>query len=183
MGDVTQLLQRARDGDTGARDLLFSSIYNELQKLARQKLARKSTLTQLDAPSLVHEAYLRLQHQPELPGQNRRLFFAYAASVMRSVIVDYVRSRDALRRGGGVEIVTLVTGERQAVFKEQEVDALDSALKLLKRVDARCHQIVEMRYFAGLTIEEIADVLELSPATVKRDWHKARTFLLDTLQA
>jgi RNA polymerase sigma factor (TIGR02999 family) len=182
MGDVTQLLQRAKDGDAGARDLLFTQIYAELQKLARQKLARESTLTQLDAPSLVHEAYLRLSHQPELPGQNRRMFFAYAANVMRSVIVDYVRGRDALRRGGDVEMVTLTTGDREAVFKDQEIDALDSALQVLQKVDARCHQIVEMRYFAGMTIEEIAGVLDLSPATVKRDWHKARTFLLEALQ-
>jgi len=183
MGDVTQLLQRARDGDAGARDLLFTRVYGELQKLARQKLARESTLTQLDAPSLVHEAYLRLSHQPDLPGLNRRMFFAYAANVMRSVIVDYVRSRNALRRGGAVEIVTLLTGDQEAVFKDQEIDILDSALHALQRIDGRCHQIVEMRYFAGLTIEEIADVLELSPATVKRDWHKARTFLLEALHA
>jgi len=182
MGDVTQLLQRARDGDTSARDLLFTQIYSELQKLARQKLAKESTLTQLDAPSLVHEAYLRLSQQPDLPGQNRRMFYAYAANVMRSVIVDYVRSRNALRRGGAVEIVTLHTGDQNAVFKDQEIETLDSALQVLKKIDERCHQIVEMRYFAGLTIEEIADVLELSPATVKRDWHKARAVLLDALK-
>jgi RNA polymerase sigma factor (TIGR02999 family) len=183
MGDVTQLLERARDGDTGARDLLFTRIYAELQTLARQKLAKESTLTQLDAPSLVHEAYLRLSHQTELPGRNRRMFFAYAAHVMRSVIVDYVRNRNALRRGGAAEKIALVTGDQEAVFKDQQIDVLDSALRALQQVDARCHQIVEMRYFAGLTNEEIADFLELSPATVKRDWHKARTFLLHTLQA
>jgi RNA polymerase sigma factor (TIGR02999 family) len=183
MGDVTQLLERARGGDSGARDLLFTQIYAELQKLARHKLGRESTLTQLDAPSLVHEAYLRLSQQPELPGHNRQMFFAYAATVMRSVIVDYVRSRNALRRGGDVQMVTLTSGDQEVVFKDLQIDTLDSALSALRQVDARCHQIVEMRYFAGLTIEEIADVLELSPATVKRDWHKARIFLLDALQA
>ena len=183
MGDITQLLERARDGDTTAKDLLYARVYAELQKMARQKLAKESTLTQLDAPSLVHEAYLRLSHQPELPGHNRRMFYAYAASVMRSVIVDYVRSRDALRRGGEAEMVTLTTGDQEAVFQDPQIESLDSALQSLQQIDARCHQIVEMRYFAGLSMEEIAEVLELSPATVRRDWHKARYFLHQAMQA
>ena len=132
MEDVTQLLQQARDGDTAARDRLFASTYPELRKLARIKLAQESPLTQLDAASLVNEAYLRLSRQAELPGQNRRMFFAYAASVMRSVIVDYVRSRNALRRGGAVEMVTLTgSGELEPALQGPDIEVLDSALNAL----------------------------------------------------
>lgn len=182
MGDITQLLDGARGGDAGALDALFSRVYSELHTLARQKLFRESTLTQLDAPSLVNEAYLRLIHQPEIPGANRRIFFAYAARVMRSVIVDYVRERQAQKRGGGVEELTLTTGEAEAVFDGAHIEPLDSALRALERIDERCHRIVEMRYFAGLSFEEIAESLELSVKTVKRDWQKARAFLYDALK-
>lgn len=181
MGDITRLLESAQTGDARARNELFENVYAELQRLARSRLARESTLTSLDAASLVHEAYLRLIRGPALPGRNRRMFFAYASGVMRSVIVDYVRERQAQKRGGGVRI-TLATGERQADDASPDVEALDAALVNLAQLDGRAHQIVEMKYFGGLSIEEISEVLQVAPATVKRDWQKARAFLFKALQ-
>ena len=185
MGDITRLLDQARGGDAAARDALFARVYEELNLLARQKLSRGSTLTQIDAPSLVHEAYLRLNNQAELPSDNRRMFFAYASSVMRSVIVDYVRARNAGKRGSGERPVTLTgnigSSDGQAPEAEVEVEALDSALTLLAKRDPRSHQVVEMRYFGGLSSEDIAGVLGVAPATVKRDWQKARAFLYAAL--
>jgi RNA polymerase sigma factor (TIGR02999 family) len=182
MGEITLLLDSARSGSPEARQALFSTIYAELQKLARSRLAQESTLTELDAPSLVHELYLRLDRQAQLPGRNRRMFFAYASAVMRSVIVDYVRERRALKRGSAEKPVTLVTRETDASLRDPDIEALDFALRQLERVDERAHQIVEMRYFGGLSLDEIAEALELSAVTVWRDWEKARVFLYKALQ-
>ncbi len=181
MGDITRLLDGARGGDAAARDVLFTRVYAELQQLARQKLARESTLTQIDAPSLVHEAYLRLTGQAKLPGDNRRMFFAYASSVMRSVIVDYVRARNTRKRGSGERPLTLTSRAAALGDKDPEVEALDSALTQLAKLDPRSHQVVEMRYFGGLSIDDISEVLGIAPATVKRDWQKARAFLYTAL--
>lgn len=183
MGDITLLLRDARAGDTTAREALFAHVYKELHTLARSRLARESTLTQLDAASLVHEAYLRLHSGIELPADGRRAFFAYAASVMRSVVVDYVRERRAAKRGSGAAPLTLLTCDAPSDDRDPEVEALDLALQELEQIDHRCHQIVELRYFAGLSVDEIADVLELSPATIKRDWQKARAFLFQAMQS
>ena len=181
MGEITRLLTQAHAGDTAARDALFTRVYGELRKLARQKLARESTLTQIDAPSLVHEAYLRLTGQAELPGDNRRMFFAYASSVMRSVIVDYVRNRNSQKRGGGERPLTLTSDAAAPDDPAPEVEALDCALTQLGKLDPRSLQVVEMRYFGGLSIEDISEVLGVAPATVKRDWQKARAFLYTAL--
>ena len=182
MGDVTVLLERAHQGDAQASNELFASVYGELNRLARRKLARQAAFTDLNAAGLVHEAYLCLVRQPELPGGNRRMFYAYAAGVMRSVIIDYVRKRSAQKRGWGDIRVTLTGNDPEAESPAPEVEALDAALQQLSRIDTRAHQIVEMRYFAGLSIEEIAEVLETSPATVKRDWQKARAFLYTVMR-
>src|SRR5690606_7343027 len=162
LGDVTVLLKRAQDGSVEARNELFASLYAELQRLARHKLAREAHLTNLDTSSLVHEAYLRLIRPTEVPGENRRMFFAYAAGVMRSVIVDYVRRRDASKRGGEVAHVTLTSSEPEMQGPEVNVEALDGALVQLARIDERAHQVVELRYFGGLSVEEIAEVLDVS---------------------
>jgi RNA polymerase sigma factor (TIGR02999 family) len=182
LGDVTVLLERAHRGDVQANNELFASVYGELQRLARQKLARQAAFTNLNAASLVHEAYLCMVRQPEMPGANRRMFFAYAAGVMRSVIVDYVRRRAAQKRGAHEVHVTLTSNEAELELPAPDVEALDDALKQLAEIDARAHQVVELRYFAGLALEEIAETLELSLATVKRDWQKARAFLYKALQ-
>jgi RNA polymerase sigma factor (TIGR02999 family) len=184
VGDITQLLERARNGDTYAHDELFQRVYPELQQLARHRLGQSSALTLLDASSLVHEAYLRLTRQQTLTltATSRRMFFAYASKIMRSVVIDYARERRALKRGGGEGPLTLHTGDAAIDARVPDLEALDLALQELAHVDDRAHQIVEMRYFAGLSIEEIAEALDLSPATVKRGWQKARAFLFDALQ-
>lgn len=178
MGEITQLLESVSEGDPGAREVLFKRVYAELRVLARQRLARESTLTDLDASGLVHEAYLRLTRQEELPTANRRAFFSYASTVMRSVIVDYVRQRKSAKRGSGVAAITLITRELAQDLRSTDIAALDD----LRRVCERCCRLVEMRFFGGMEFEEIADALEVSRTTVSRDWDKARLFLYQALK-
>jgi RNA polymerase sigma factor (TIGR02999 family) len=135
----------------------------------------------LDGPGLVHEVYLRLAQQESLPGSDRSAFLAYASRVMRSVIIDYVRARSAERRGGGQRMLTLNTGVADQSFDEPQLESLGDALESLERIDERAHRVVEMRYFGGLEIDEIASFLEVSPATVKRDWTKARAYLMHNM--
>jgi len=175
--EITGLLQSARAGDASARDRAISILYRELGRLARAKLGAESTLTNLDATSLVHECWIRIAQGAPGRWEDRRAFFAYAAAVMRSVIVDVARERMAQKRGGGLVEVTFTTGVAEAVFAQDEIDRLDAALGALGKVDPQLLRIVEMRYFAGLTVEDIALELGLSPATVKRKWTSARTFL------
>lgn len=182
MGEITLLLDRARRGDPAARERFFASVYAQLDQLARRKIGRPDRFTMLDAPGLVHEVYLRIAQQSDLPGSDRRSFFAYASRVMRSVVIDYVRSRSAERHGGDCDLMTLDTGIAGQSFQEPDLLALGDALEALQRIDERAHWIVEMRYFAGMEIEEIAQFLEISPATVKRDWQKARAFLLQAIR-
>lgn len=181
MSEVTLLLQRTTAGDTSAREPLYELLYPELMRLARGHIARAGTLS-LDASGLLHDAYLRLVDQHNLPDANRRVFFAYASKVMRSVLVDYVRERGALKRGGDTPNLTLSTGLADSLFAENTVPDIERALRALEKVDNRAYQMVEMRYFAGLTEADIADVLDVSLATVKRDWRKARAFLYEQLR-
>jgi RNA polymerase sigma factor (TIGR02999 family) len=183
MPSVTQLLDQARAGDARAQQELFTCLYGELEQLARSHLSRNAPMTLIDAPALIREVYLRIGHQGELPGSGRRTFLAYASRAMRSVIVDYLRARAAERRGGGERPITLNTAVENQSFTEPQLESLDDALKSLERIDERAHRVVEMRYFAGMEIEEIADFLAISPATVKRDWQKARAYLMHELGA
>ncbi|HZP13310.1 MAG TPA: ECF-type sigma factor [Nevskiaceae bacterium] len=184
MGDITQLLVDARSSKDGAREALFAKIYGELQKLARSKLAGAPPITVLDAPALVHEAYLRLlpQNGDLPPAQNRRMFYGYAAHIMRSVIVDALREKRAAKRGAGETKVTLQTRDLGSTARDPDVEALDDALHDLHKIDERCAQVVELRYFGGFTEEQIADALEVSVATIERDWQKARAFLFKALK-
>lgn len=134
-------------------------------------------MTILSPTSLVNECCLRMLGKLPEQGDGRRVFFAYAAKVMRSIIVDYVRERDALKRGGGHERVTLVTEISGEPFDAEALMSVHQAMERLRAIDPRCHDIVELRYFAGCSIAECAELLELSPATVSRDWEKARLFL------
>jgi len=177
MGEVTQLLDDARRGDRAALERFYGRVYQELEVIARSQLGRHSPMTLIDAPSLVNEVYLRISRQESLPGENRGMFLAYASSVMRSVIVDYLRGRGRARRGGGQVRITLHTNIAGRPPTEIDFEALDTVLQSLQRIDERAHRVVEMRYFAGMEIEEIARFLEVSPATVKRDWTRARLFL------
>ncbi|WP_374352115.1 ECF-type sigma factor [Chitinimonas sp.] len=178
MPDITGLLEKIESGEPGARDSLYQQVYRELTRLARSHLSRCGTIS-LNASHLVHEAYLRLSGQHGRGRfANRKLFFAYVSSVMRSVLIDYVRERQAQKRGGDVLLVTLDADAVADLISHGKIEALDDALNALGRVNARCLQLVEMRYFAGLSEAETAAVLDVSVATVQREWRKARAFLL-----
>lgn len=159
---------------------LQPQIYAELMKLARSQLVRAGTMS-LDAPSLVHEAWLRFSGQPAVANAGRSVFFAYASKVMRAVIIDYVRERKAQKRGAGEAMLTLTTGVANSAIAESGIEFLHDALEALEKIDPRSHQIIELRYFGGLTETEIADVISVSLTTVKRDWRKARAFLFDAM--
>ena len=171
--DITLMLNRAGSGDSEARDALFEAVYRELRGLARSKLARESPLTMLNPTSLVHESWMRLVGHLDTDATNRRVFFGYASKVMRSVIVDYVRERDAEKRGGGVPPVTLLTELAGETVDTTQILAVHEAMVKLKEIDQRCHDIVELRYFGGFTVDECAEHLEISAMTVatgkKRD--------------
>jgi len=182
MTQVTQLLQRMHAGDASARDALFSTAYDELRRLARARLRDGGRDTVLDTTSLVHECYLRFMGAGELRAGDRQAFFCYASQVMRSVIVSNVRERQAQRRGGDVQQLTLSTevasnlaGGEDTILKVHE------ALGELEQADARLAQVAQMRYFGGYSDEEIAEALDLSPRTVQRDWEKARAILAAAL--
>lgn len=179
MGEITEQLGRAAAGGPGAQERLFTLLYRELQRLARGHLSAAGPVT-LDPTAIVHEVWMRSRGAE--PAVSRAQFFAYASRVMRSVIVDLVRERRAHKRGGGKAAVTLETAALQALPGQPEVLQIDEALQALAKVDARCHHVVEMRYFGGLSEEEVAQALGLSVATVKRDWRRARAFLFDYLR-
>jgi len=181
MGNITILLGELRTGNPRARSELFTQVYDELTRLARIRLPGGQQ-AHLDAPSLVHEAYLKLSEQ-EMPSlRDRREFFAYSATVMRSVIVDIARRQNAQKRGSGMHHLTLSGVDAEDGDQSVDAEALHEALEQLERIDNRAFRVVEMRYFAGLSIDEIADVLDLSPMTVKRSWKSARAFLFKELR-
>jgi len=179
MGELTVLLQRAASGDKDAQAPLYRLLYPELMQLARGHLARAGTLS-LDATAVLHEAYLRLA-DAHAPSTNRRVFFAYASKVMHSVIVDYVRERNAEKRGSGERPVTL-SSVPDSLFEERSISDIEEALEALARVDERAFSVVEMRYFGGMSEDDIAGALDVSLATVGRDWRKARAFLYERLR-
>jgi RNA polymerase sigma factor (TIGR02999 family) len=180
MSEITLLLQQCQAGDASAKDRLFTLLYQDLKRLARSHLAKAGPIT-LDPSALVHDAWLRCDGGPS--AASRRQFFGYASAIMRSVIVDHVRERAAQKRGGGVAEVTLSTAAFEDLPAQAGVLDIDDALRALERVDERGHRLVEMRYFGGMTLEEIAEVMALSVPTLKRDWRRARAFLFDYLSA
>jgi RNA polymerase sigma factor (TIGR02999 family) len=175
--DITLLLKRSSRGDKNAREQLYAVVYPELMQIARMRLGAAGTVS-LDAPGLLHEACLRFVDRDDVTFANRRMFFAYASSVMRNVIIDCARARRAEKRGSGERGITLETGVAGAAFVDEDIESLNAALSALAAVDERSHRVVEMRYFGGLLEEEIADILQVSVPTVKRDWRKARAFLM-----
>ena len=183
MSELTTLLSAARQGDAQAAGQAFTLLYDDLRRLARSRLRQHRTMTLLDTTSLVHESYLRLVGQESLAVEDRHHFFAYAARVMRSVIVDFARARLAERRGGAAEHVVLDTELAQKIAApETDVLQVHEALEVLAQAEPRLAQIVEMRYFGGMTELEIAEALGLSERTVRRDWEKARLLLMAALE-
>ncbi len=184
MDDISELVERANLGEAGARDALFAAAYGELRKLARSRLRDGGRNTVMDTTALVHESYLRFVKGGQLRGADRRAFFAYASQVMRSVIIDTVRERQAERRGGSMARVTLHTGVGDALPSgESELLRVNEALDALAQAEPRLAQVVQMRYFGGYTESEVADCLELNERTVRRDWDKARLMLAAMLKA
>lgn len=182
MGEITRLIEsRAADGTVGNAEL-FHAAYGELRKLAHARMLGAGPMTLLDTTALVNETWLRLSGQSTLSVETRRQFFAYASQVMRTVIVDLVRSRDADRRGGGERAVTLDTGVGDGVVQDDEAVHVHEALESLSQVEPRLAQVVEMRYFGGLTETEIGEALGLTERTVRRDWEKARLLLAAMLR-
>jgi RNA polymerase sigma factor (TIGR02999 family) len=182
--DLTQLIHLARDGDRGAADALYDSLYGDLRRLARARLRVVGCRhTLLDTCSLVHESYLRFVRASRLHIEDRVHFMRWAAQVMRSVIVDFARRRLADRRGGGLAHVAIDADDAAADSGEEEIVAVHQALERITAVDPRMTQVVEMRYFGGLTEPEIAQALGVTERTVRRDWHKARLLLREALAA
>ncbi|MFT3664092.1 ECF-type sigma factor [Piscinibacter sp.] len=163
-------------------DVLFAQLYHELRRLARSRLAGGGRHTLLDTSALVHEAFMRMQREGLVALADREHFLAYAAKTMRSVVIDFVRRRRALRRGGDVEHITLDTRAGEMLgTRDDEILEVHEALQTLAQVDARLVSVVEMRYFAGLTDLEIAAALGVTDRTVRRDWERARLLLAQLL--
>jgi RNA polymerase sigma-70 factor, ECF subfamily len=174
--EVTGLLLAWSSGDSAALDQLIPAVYAQLRSLANRELARERGGS-LQPTSLVHEAYLRLIQQQSVTWHNRAHFFAIAARIMRRVLIDHARRRLSEKRGGDAVHVTLGDAGAVAVHRSAELIALDEALDQLAEMDARKARVVEMRYFAGMTVEETAEALGVSPVTVMRDWSTARAWL------
>jgi RNA polymerase sigma factor (TIGR02999 family) len=175
--EITQLLIAWNQGDQRARDELTPLIYDELRRLARGYLRRERINHTLQPTALVHEAFLRLIDQSQVNWQNRAHFFGAAARLMRQILINHAEARRAAKRGGEAERVSLNDVDHFAVGQEIDLIALNEALNNLERIDPQQGRIVELRYFSGLTIEEISEVIGVSPATVKREWSTARAWL------
>lgn len=178
---VTELIRRAQRGDGEAADRLFEMMYAELRRLARARLRAGGRDTLLDTSSLVHESYLRFAGAGQLQLHDRGHFMRWAGRVMRSVIVDFARRRQAARRGGGNAAVRLATDIGERSHGASEILRVHEALDEMAALDQRLASIVEMRYFGGMTESEIASAIGLNERTVRRDWEKARLFLRDAL--
>lgn len=183
MGEVTTLLQRIQANDREALNELFTTLYDDLRRLARSRLAASGHHTLLDTSSLVHEAYLRFQKLGKVELKDRQHFLAYAATTLRSIVVDFVRRRSAEQRGGDLQQVTLNTEIAQSLgVADDEILQVHEALTTLAAVDQRLVRVVEMRYFAGITEKEIAAALGVTDRTVRRDWERARLLLAEMLE-
>lgn len=177
IGQITRLLREAEGGDQEKVDLLVQALYGELRRLASSYLRRERTGHTLQATALVSEAYLRLVEQDGTDWKNRGHFFAIAAQAMRRVLVDHARKSHAAKRGGPLPRLSL---EQAIVYSKEQAGqlvALDELMQRLTRIDPQQARIVELRVFGGLTVEEAAEALGISPATVKRDWAMAKAWL------
>ncbi len=179
-GAVTLWLQRWRDGERDALEHVVPLVYDELRQAARRQISRESPGHTLSATALVHEVYLRLLQRRQIVGDDRHAFLAVATQTMRRILVEHARRRKRLKRGGDQMVAPLADGDDVALVPEGEVDellALDTALTELARLDDRAARVVELRIFAGLTLEETATALDLSTKTVQRSWTTALAWL------
>jgi len=180
-GEITARLLELRGGGDEARERLFASVYEQLKSLARRQLKLGGRTPTLGATALVHEAYLRLVDQTRVDWSDRAHFFAVAAQVMRHILVDHARTRNYAKRGGGAPKLPLDEAVALTEQRAEELIALDDALRDLARLDARRSQIIELRFFGGLTLEETAEVMNMSPSTVQREWRAAKAWLRHTM--
>jgi RNA polymerase sigma factor (TIGR02999 family) len=183
---ITELLAASRAGDAAAGDRVFSALYEELRAIARRERWRVGPLDTMSTTAIVHEAYLRLHRDTELPWESRSHLLATAAIAMRRLLIDYARERRAQKRGGGVPAVPIDEVEVAAAAADEASDqllALDAALGRLASTDGRLAKVVELRFFGGLSEADAARVLEVSERTLRRDWTKAKAFLHRELAA
>ncbi|HVP51105.1 MAG TPA: sigma-70 family RNA polymerase sigma factor [Terriglobales bacterium] len=179
--EVTQLLLAWNDGDESALEKLVPLVYHELRHLAQRRMRLERPDHTLQTTALINEAYLRLVDVHNVHWQNRAHFFALCARLMRRILVDYARTRHYAKRGGGAQAISLDQSLPVAAGRSPDLVAVDEALHALAGVDARKAQVVELRFFGGLTVEETAEVLKVSPETVRRDWRLAKVWLLREL--
>jgi RNA polymerase sigma factor (TIGR02999 family) len=180
--EITELLVAWGGGDESALDRLMPIVYDELRRLAHRYMSRERPGHTLQTTALVNEAYLRLVSWREVRWQNRAHFFAVSAQMMRRILVDFARDRRYLKRGGGALRVSLADAAPLVEQRGADLVALDEALTALAEIDRRKAQVVEMRFFGGLSVEEVAEVLKLSKETVMRDWRLAKVWLLRELE-
>jgi RNA polymerase sigma factor (TIGR02999 family) len=175
--EITRWLTAWSNGDSLAFEKLMPLVYSELHRIAKRYMERENPDHTLQTTALIHEAYLRLADQAEVHWQNRAYFFGFAAQIMRHILVDYARSRHRLKKGGSVHHIPFEETAVASTGATAELVALDDALRALESVDKRKCQVVELRYFGGLSVEETAEVLKVSPVTVMRDWSMAKAWL------
>ena len=180
---LTVSLRAAHAGDRDAANRAYAALYPELLKIARARLRGNQPNTLLDTEALVHESFMRFIEADKLELADRRHFFVYAAKVMRNIVIDFARRRQAARRGGGAARVTLPTSLGEAASDEASVVDVDGALQQLEALDPTLAQVVEMRYFGGYSDVQIAAALDITDRTVRRHWDKARAFILAQLQS
>ena len=179
--EVTKLLLVLTEGDREALDQLFPLVYDELRRIAHRRLRHERPDHTLNTTALVHEAYLKLVDLDQIQYKGRAHFFAVAAQAMRNILVSYAHRRNTQKRGGGQPALSLDEVNVMAPEYAAELLSLNEALKRLEAINARLGRVVECRFFSGMTVEETAEALEVSPATVKRDWTMARAWLLREL--
>jgi RNA polymerase sigma-70 factor (ECF subfamily) len=180
-GEITLLLRAMKEGDKSAAEKLLPLVYNELHRLARLYMLRERQDHTLQPTALINEAYMRLANNT-VDWQSRQHFIAVAANMMRRVLVDHARAHNAGIRGGGLQHVEIEEGDAISPERSSELIALDSALDKLEKLNPRQAKVVELRYFAGLSVEQIGSILDVSPRSVKRDWALARIWLFKEIQ-
>ncbi|MCX6605145.1 MAG: sigma-70 family RNA polymerase sigma factor [Acidobacteria bacterium] len=181
--EVTQLLANLRSGENQAHDQLFPIVYNELRKIAANYMRRERADHTLQATALVHEAYMQLVDQTRVTWQSRAHFFGVAAQLMRRILVDHARTQNALKRGGDAQKLSLDDSLGLASGPPVAFDELDEALNRLQQLDPNQAKIVELRFFGGLTVEEVSEVIGSSTATIEREWRMAKAWLHAQLTA
>ena len=181
--DITTLLASAEHGDRAAADAVFTALYDELHRMARRELARRGGGVTLSATTLLHDAYLDISGREGTAFPDRNRFMGYASRVMRGIIIDYARSRQAQKRGGQFEITSLRTDVAEAVADADELTRISDALDELAAIDERLARIVDLKFFCGFSFVEIAGMMGVSERTVQRDWEKARIYLHQRLRS